>query len=101
MATGEGGLRRGTGADATDRAVYLDQACAGDQGLRDDLDRLLMADEMAGLRSWPARAMLPDLSEGVRRAPGPGSDVAWAPTRSSHCSAPAAWARCIGRATRS
>ena len=31
-----------------DRAAYLDQACAGDQGLRDELERLLMADEVAG-----------------------------------------------------
>ncbi len=52
-----------------DRAAYLDQACAGDQGLRDELDRLLMADEVAGAAVLANPATLPDLDRG-QRAPG-------------------------------
>src|SRR5580704_10605885 len=55
-----------------DRAAYLDQACAGDQGLRDELDRLLMADEVAGAAFLASPATLPDLSGRAQQAPGPG-----------------------------
>src|ERR1700730_1137110 len=55
-----------------DRAAYLDQACAGDQGLRDELDRLLMADEVAGAAFLASPATLPDLSGMAQQAPGPG-----------------------------
>ena len=51
-----------------DRAAYLDQACAGDQGLRDELDRLLMADEVAGAAFLASPATLPDLSGAAQRA---------------------------------
>jgi serine/threonine protein kinase/tetratricopeptide (TPR) repeat protein len=52
-----------------DRTAYLDQACAGDQGLRDEVDRLLMADEVAGA-AFLARPAMPDMSGGAQQAPG-------------------------------
>jgi hypothetical protein len=52
------------------RAAYLDQACAGDQPLRDELDRLLMADERAGATFLARPAMLPYLSELAQQTPG-------------------------------
>src|SRR3984893_4995476 len=51
------------------RAAYLDQACAGDQPLRDELDRLLMADEMAGAGFLSHPAILPGLSDRALQAP--------------------------------
>jgi serine/threonine protein kinase/tetratricopeptide (TPR) repeat protein len=52
-----------------DRAAYLDQACAGDQPLRDELDRLLMADQLAGAAFLESPAMPPDLGERAQQAP--------------------------------
>jgi serine/threonine protein kinase len=51
------------------RAAYLDQACAGDPPLREELDRLLRADELAGAAFLARPAMLPDPSERAQEEP--------------------------------
>jgi serine/threonine protein kinase/Tol biopolymer transport system component len=53
------------------RAAYLDQACAGDQPLRDELDRLLTANELAGAGFLSLPAMPPEPCERVQQEPDP------------------------------
>jgi serine/threonine protein kinase/tetratricopeptide (TPR) repeat protein len=51
------------------RAEYLAGVCAGDQPLRDELERLLMADEIAGPLFLARPAMLPDMNERAQQEP--------------------------------
>jgi serine/threonine-protein kinase len=62
---------------AAERATFLDRACAGDEGLRRELESLLISDEQAGafIESPPAR-MAADLLSESQAKPGKGERIA-------------------------
>src|SRR6476646_404708 len=55
--------------DGAARVSYLDEACAGDSGLRDEVEKLLAALEQSGRFLEPDPGMTPALSRAQRIGP--------------------------------
>jgi len=78
-------------ADAADRAAFLDQACAGDEALRERIERLLRRHEQTdSLLDPPAAGMSATVNQPAADRPGavigpyklvqPIGEGAWAPS---------------------